>query len=253
MRLCQKPYIAIIQNWDKIKDILGKVGNWIMQNVISPVWNFMKNLFESIISIITLLINVVKGIFVALVGILIAPFQEWWNMLKGVFNSVRTMVQGIFNVFKGIFTGDMKTVFNGFKQIFKGAFDSLWSIAKAPLNLVIRGINALIKGANKIHFDVPSWVPGIGGKTYGINIPQIPLLAKGGVVSQPTQAIIGEAGKEAVLPLEKNTEWLDILANKLASKIGNDGGAYIINLDSRVIQRGIAKKKQELAFASNGR
>lgn len=245
--------IAIIQNWDKIKDILGKVGNWIMQNVISPVWNFMKNLFESIISIITLLINVVKGIFVALVGILIAPFQEWWNMLKGVFNSVRTMVQGIFNVFKGIFTGDMKTVFNGFKQIFKGAFDSLWSIAKAPLNLVIRGINALIKGANKIHFDVPSWVPGIGGKTYGINIPQIPLLAKGGVVSQPTQAIIGEAGKEAVLPLEKNTEWLDILANKLASKIGNDGGAYIINLDSRVIQRGIAKKKQELAFASNGR
>ena len=56
-----------------------------------------------------------------------------------------------------------------------------------------------------------------------------------------------------VMPLENNLEWLDILADKLASRIGNGGGAYVINLDGRTIERGIAKRKQELAFSTNGR
>ena len=120
-------------------------------------------------------------------------------------------------------------------------------------NLIIRGINSLIRGANRIKFDVPDWVPGLGGKTFGFNITEIPLLAKGGVISHPTQAIIGEAGTEAVVPLENNLEWLDILADKLASKIGHSGGSYIIQMDSRTIQRGIARRQQELAFATNGR
>ena len=106
---------------------------------------------------------------------------------------------------------------------------------------------------NRLSFTAPDWVPGIGGKRWGVNIPQIPRLAKGGIISQPTQAIIGEAGREAVVPLENNMEWLDILADKLASKIGGNGGSYIINMDSRVIQRGIAKRQQELAFVRNGR
>lgn len=134
-----------------------------------------------------------------------------------------------------------------------GIFDSLWSIAKAPLNLIIRGINSLIRGANKIHFDVPDWVPGLGGKRFGFNIKEIPLLEKGTVVSTPTQAIIGEHGAEAVMPLENNLEWLDILADKLASRIGATGGSYIIQMDSRTIQRGLAKKQKEYAFATNGR
>ena len=90
-------------------------------------------------------------------------------------------------------------------------------------------------------------------KFISINIPQIPKLAKGAVIAQPTQAIIGEAGAEAVMPLENNLEWLDILADKLASRIGATGGSYIINMDSRTIQRGIARRQQELAFATNGR
>lgn len=147
----------------------------------------------------------------------------------------------------------MKTVLMGFKQIFKGVFDSLWSIAKAPLNLIIRGINSLIRGANKISFDVPDWVPGLGGKTFGFNIKEIPLLEKGTVVSTPTQAIIGEHGAEMVMPLENNLEWLDILAEKLAGKIGASGGNYIINMDGRVIQRGIAKRQEQLNFVTNGR
>lgn len=134
-----------------------------------------------------------------------------------------------------------------------GVFDSLWGIAKAPLNAIIAGINKMIEGANKIRIDVPKGVPGIGGMKFGINIPKIPLLAKGGVLAKPTPVIAGEAGKEMIMPLENNLEYLDILADKLASKIGSGGGYYILNIDGKTVQRGMAQRSEELAFATNGR
>lgn len=76
----------------------------------------------------------------------------------------------------------------------------------------------------------------------GVSISQlgmisIPKLARGGIVNQPTQAIIGEAGREAVLPLENNTEWMDILADKISSRLGtssnnNEGREIVLKFDS---------------------
>ena len=90
----------------------------------------------------------------------------------------------------------------------------------------------------------------MGGKKFGFNISEIPLLAKGGVISQPTQAIIGEAGKEAVLPLENNLEWLDRLSEMISSKISGSGSVYVY-LDGKLIQRQIAKRNEQLGFATN--
>ena len=56
-----------------------------------------------------------------------------------------------------------------------------------------------------------------------------------------------------MVPLENNLEWLDMLADKLALKIGGNNCSYILNIDGKVVQRGIAKRNQELAFATNGR
>ena len=91
------------------------------------------------------------------------------------------------------------------QEIFKGIFTALVAIAKAPLNgiialinMVIDAINWMINGLNKIHFDVPDWVPVLGGKSLGFNIPtigKIAYLAKGGVLSSGS-AIVGEAGPE---------------------------------------------------------
>ena len=58
------------------------------------------------------------------------------------------------------------------------------------------------------------------GFTLGFNIPKIPELATGGIVDRATTAVIGEAGREAVLPLENNTGWMDTLAGKLADMVG---------------------------------
>lgn len=76
------------------------------------------------------------------------------------------------------------------------------------------------------HIEVPSWVPGVGGKSFGVNIPfiptaklQVPYLAQGGIVNRPTLNVAGEAGAEAIVPLERNTEWMDSLVDKLAAKL----------------------------------
>ena len=94
-------------------------------------------------------------------------------------------------------------------------YNGLESIAKKPLNYIIKAVNSMIKGLNKIK--LPDWVPGLGGK--GINIPEIPMLAKGGIVDSPTIAMVGEAGREAVMPLENNTGWITDLANKVAERL----------------------------------
>ena len=119
-----------------------------------------------------------------------------------------------------MFTGNWSRAWQGVKDIFGGIMNGLGSVIKGPLNAVISLINGAISGLNKISVSIPSWVPGFGGKTFGVNIPKIPMLAKGGIIDSPTLAMVGEAGKEAVVPLENNTQGLDLLANKLMERLG---------------------------------
>jgi hypothetical protein len=97
---------------------------------------------------------------------------------------------------------------------FSKTWDKVWGAIEAPvrialaaikgyINLIIADLNRLIRGANLIDIKVPSWVPGLGGKGFNVNIPEIPKLASGGIVSKPTMAMIGEGGPEAVVPLNK--------------------------------------------------
>jgi len=111
------------------------------------------------------------------------------------------------------------------KNFIKGICDSISGFFKGMVNGVIRALNGMIGGLNKLKFDVPDWVPGLGGKKFGFNIPKIPQLARGAIVEQPTLAMIGEKRKkEAVLPLEQNTGWMDTLAAKIAAIVGGGGG-----------------------------
>lgn len=149
-------------------------------------------------------------------------------------------------------------IVRGAKQFGKKLINTIISSVEGLVNKVIRGVNFVLGTLNKLKIDIPTWVPGIGGNSFGFNIPlaqevSLPRLAKGGVIAQPTTAVVGEAGKEAIVPLENNMEWLDILADKLASKIGGNSSSYILNIDGRTVQRGLAKRQNQLAFSKNGR
>ena len=104
----------------------------------------------------------------------------------------------------GVWAG-MISITQGAASFIKGIMDTMVSGIKWAVNAVIDGVNLMIRGLNMLHFSVPSWVPVIGGQSIGFNLSQIPRLAEGGIVTEPTMAMIGESGPEAVVPLSEGS------------------------------------------------
>ena len=98
-------------------------------------------------------------------------------------------------------------------MVFKGFVNGVITMLETMINRIVDGINS-------IGIDIPEWVPEIGGRGFHPHIPHasLPRLATGGIVDRPTTALIGEAGREAVIPLENNTEWMDMLADKIQNQ-----------------------------------
>lgn len=245
----------VIKNWDKVKEILGKVGSWIYDNIVVPVINFFKAMFDTIWSVIKLWFSYIKAIFTTIVNIIANPFIIAKETIIGVFNNIKSAITNIISGIKKLFSGDLKGALNDFKNAFSNVFGALWTIAKAPLNLIIGGINALIRGANKISFDVPKWVPGLGGKKFGFNIPQIPKLAVGGIVNMPGRGvpisgtITGEAGREGVIPLT-DSQAMETLGATIGKYI-NINLTNITKLDNRQIAKEQKKINAQSDFAFN--
>lgn len=121
-----------------------------------------------------------KAVFGRVFPFAIARTAGWLKSTLDIIHGVTKMFSGLIKFLSGVFTGDWKKAWSGVKDIFKGAFEALTSIAKRPLNSVIALINAAISGLNKVSVKIPSWVPGkYSGKTFGINLPKVPMLAKG--------------------------------------------------------------------------
>ena len=199
-----------------IGDFVGSVVNGALEIYNKFIDPILKWLLEKLAPAWTFLSTTVIGIVGTIIGV-----------ISDLITGIMKVLTGIVDFIVGIFTGNWRKAWDGVKSIFSGIWDALVGIVKGVINIVIDVLNGFVGGINKIGFDVPDWVPVIGGKRWGFNIPKIPKLAQGGIVDKPTYAMIGEAGTEAVMPLERNTGWIDKLADKLASKIGNAGGSPI--------------------------
>lgn len=147
------------------------------------------------------------GIVIVAIGALVAAFVVLWNKCEGFRNFFIGMWEAI------------KTAAKSAGEFIGGIFESIMNTVRGVINGIIKGINAAIGAINKISVTIPDWVPEFGGKTIGFNLKTIPLLSKGAVVDKPTLAMVGEAGKEAVMPLENNTSWINELANKIGGKL----------------------------------
>lgn len=175
-----------------------------------------------------LMIDVLKPVFVTV-------FTFIGNLINTIFSTIGQQLSafidfcnGIINFLKNVFKGDWQSAWQSIKDVFSSIVSGLASIFKAPINAIIDGINAFLSGLNTIK--IPDWVPGVGGR--GFYFAQIPKLAKGGIVDGATTAIIGESGREAVLPLENNTGWIDELASKIS---GNQPTQIIVKLGEETI------------------
>lgn len=217
--------VLLIKHWDTVKEIAGNVWNWI------------KNLFNSFK---TWLSGVFARDWSKTFGILGEGLNLYLGTVKTIWNTIKGVFEGIINFIVGVFTGDWSRAWSGLVSIFGNIFKGITELAKKPINFIIKLINGFIRGLNKIR--IPDWVPGVGG--YGIHLSEIPELAKGGFIDQPTLAMVGERGKEAVIPMEHNTGGLDKLASLIAERLGvgnstvSGGNLYItLELDSEVVSK----------------
>lgn len=208
---------------DKIKAFWDQWGGVIMA-AINGVLQHIKNLFETVWNLIRTVLetalNVIKGIINTVLSVIKGDWEGAWNGIKNIVTSIWDGIKSIFNSVVGFF----KNTFTNVKNTLKNVWNEILKVFKAPINTIIGWINKLIGAWNSIKFEVPSidlpLVGKVGGFTIGVpQIPKIPLLAEGGLVDQPTLSVIGEAGKEAVVPLENNTGWMVNLANILADAI----------------------------------
>lgn len=227
--------------WDKhLKGLVEQLGEFIMKlvNGSLEIWNkFISPIANFLIQTLGPVFANTFNFIVDIVGTSIAVLSDIIKGLLRVFG-------GIIDFIVGVFTGDWEKAWQGVADIFGGIMDSLKGLIKWPLNAIIDMINFVIRGLNKISIKIPDWVPPElgGGKSFGVNIPRIPKLAKGGIIDSPTIAMVGEAGREAVMPLENNTGWITDLASKVAdrmpktsNKTDSISGDLILQIDGSII------------------
>ena len=187
--------------WDGIKNVFSTVGNWFHDKVISPVGDFFSGMW----------------------GKLKKGAKDAWAGIKDVFSTVANFFGDIFSkAWKKV-----KDIFSTGGKIFDGIKDGIVDAFKTIVNAIITGINKVIalpfKGINWALNKIKN-IEILGLKPFDwvdtIDVPQIPKLAKGGITNGATLAEIGEAGREMVLPLEANTQWMDLLAEKINQRQG---------------------------------
>ena len=183
--------VLLYKNWDTIKE------------KAKEVWDFVKKKFEEFSTWL-------KGIFekdwTESFGAIGEVLNVFFDTIGEVWDSIKDIFGGIIDFLTGVFTGDWEKAWDGVVKIFDGVWGAIKGVINGILggveslaNGVVKAINVIIRALNGLHFDIPDWVPALGGKSFGFNINElkevsIPRLATGSVIrgGNPFMAILGD-------------------------------------------------------------
>lgn len=179
-----------------ISSIISGIGSAVM-TVAQIIGQAIQFVMPVIRTLATILLNIGQVVVPSVLAA-IAVFSEG---ISNAITGVKTIFEGVITFITGVFSGNWRQAWEGVRSIFTGIFDTLGALFKAPINAVITLINKAIAGINGLNITIPDWVPGLGGKTFGLNIPEIPMLARGGFTNGAS--IAGEAGTEAVISFQR--------------------------------------------------
>ncbi len=179
-----------------------------LENVLNGFYGIIDSIFSFIQNIFNNFLTWLSAVFLTDWSSYFGRFGDIANgfsvTISGILNSIKLMFSGIIDFIAGVFTGDWQRAWQGVVSIFEGIVSGLGTIIKAPLNAVIGAINSAITGLNQIQINAPDWVPGLGGKSFGINIPKIPYL-KVGIANVPYDNFLAYLHQgERVLTKEEN-------------------------------------------------
>lgn len=270
--------------WKGIKDAFGNAWEWIKVNIFQPFLDGFKKCFgihspstvmaemgdyiiqglynavsggiEKVKKIFRKILNTIKDVFTGIGGWFKQTFTE-------VFTNVKAVLQSIISFITSVFAGNWSSAWNSIKKAFQSVWDGMVTVVKIPINLIISAINkmtgavesavnSIIDGLNTLSFDIPDWVPKIGGSHFGfdlghIDIPEIPKLASGGLATAPTLAMVGDnrnasVDPEVIAPLSKLTSMLGSTDPAVLSLLGEILEAIkdkrtVVSIDSDAIGR----------------
>lgn len=197
--------------WEGIKSIWQVVKDW-FKTLFSNAWDGIKSAWSGVKSWFSDLWDGIKSVYSAVSGWFSSIFTNAYNGIRNAFSGITGFFSGIWNNIKNIFSNVGTAIASGIRGAVSGAVNAVLSTAANIINGFISSINFAIRIINKI--------PGV--RISRIKELHIPAMAQGGVVDSATLAMIGENGKEAVVPLENNLEWLNKLAGMLNERMGGN-------------------------------
>lgn len=250
------------------KNLFTTIFNIIL-GIVSAVWNGIKVITEFVWNLI---VAVLTGVFNAIVGSV-----QWWvntirsviefawntirNVTSAIWNGIVSVISSVIDGIRGVVQSGFSTVqsvvtniMNSIGKVVGSIWDGIVSGIKGSINLIIRALNGMIGGMNRIRFDVPSWVPVIGGKGWGFNLGNIKELWRGTKNFMDDVALVGEQGPEIVrmgrgsevVPNHRLGEFMRGNAEE-----GGEEGETTIHIENMIVRndddiRKIAKELDEL-------
>lgn len=185
----------LVKHWGAVEhffdEVFSAIGKAFMVTFVNPIedgWRFLVRITDAQVRMVT--------------GFFTKDLPAGWRMAKGLFDTV--FVNPIMGAVHAVEHGFTST-FGAIPHFVSGAFSALVGDVRRPVNGVIGLVDEAIGYIDGLHVSIPSWVPGVGGETFGVNIPKIPQLARGGLVMPReggTTVTVAEAGQpEIVTPI----------------------------------------------------
>ena len=251
-------------------NVFSSISTW-FTGLVTDVGTWLGNIFSSISTWFTNLVTNVG----TWVGSVWSKLSEWftglvtdigkwlgnvWKPVSDFFGDIWSDFTGtlkdIVDFITGTFSENWSKAWEGIKSVFTGLFDTIGGVFKGVINTVISGINAVINAINKISWDVPDWVPSIGGSKFGFSIPTIPKLANGAVIppNQEFLAILGDQKRGVNIETPLDT-MLQAFRGALAEFGDYNGGDIIIPIyiNNELSSEEIIRRQDIARYRSNGK
>ena len=232
---------SIFDSFEKIKNFIDEVVGYIVDNILPPLIEIFTFIYEELVPVMVeawqewfpIIAETVKktwDLIKVVLDILVKTFERVFPLVKSValtaFNFIKEGISAVMKVFNGlitfltgVFTGNWEKAWSGIASIFTGVWDLIKAGLKASINFIIGMLNQFVRNANRIISKVNE-APGISLP----NIPEIPRLAKGGMIRQGGSVIVGDGGEPEIVDLPRGARVTPL------SKAGGMGGGVTVNI-----------------------
>ena len=257
----------IIKLLEPIISVLGTLCE-LIGNILRPILDMLLPILEAVSAVFQILgpfigamvapINLLADVFQFIAGVVTAVLLPVLEFLSTSLEAVMNVAKSLANAFTIAF-GAIEVAFNAVRDLFANVANSIIGVIESLANGVIRGLNGMIRAMNKLSFEVPDWVPSIGGETFGFNIKEIstisiPRLAQGAVIPPNKEflAVLGDQKRGTNIEAP-----LDTIKQAVAEVLAEMGGGgtrepIILQVNGRTLAK-VVWDEQEKRYKQTGK